>query len=42
MICSQACVEIPMSWDHVYIEIEDKDGKRAWSNTLFVTKQYKE
>jgi len=29
--------EIPEEWDYAYIEIEDKDGRQAWSNTLFVT-----
>ena len=38
-LLTQACVEISTNWDHIFIEIEDKDGKRAWSNTLFVTKQ---
>lgn len=37
-LLTQACVEIPANWDHIYMEIEDKDGRRAWSNTLFVTK----
>ena len=36
-LLTHASVEIPADWDHAYIEIEDKEGKRAWSNTLFVT-----
>ncbi|MHC4872726.1 MAG: CehA/McbA family metallohydrolase [Planctomycetota bacterium] len=27
---------IPKEWDYMYLEIEDKAGKRAWTNTLFV------
>ncbi len=38
-LLTQASVEIPMDWTHIYIELEDKEGKRAWSNTLFVTDQ---
>ena len=26
---------IPEDWDYVYVEIEDRDGRRAWTNTLF-------
>jgi hypothetical protein len=28
-------LEIPMDWDYIYIELEDYEGRRAWSNTLF-------
>ena len=35
-LVTEATVEIPLDWDHVFIEIEDNKGKRAWSNTLFV------
>lgn len=35
-LLTQACVEIPEDWNYIYIELEDKEGKRAWSNTLFV------
>ena len=34
-LLTQACVEIPLDWDHAFVELEDKEGKRAWSNTLF-------
>lgn len=27
---------VPDAWDYVYVEIEDADGHRAWTNTLFV------
>lgn len=36
-LLTQATVEIPAAWAHAYIEIEDASGKRAWSNTLFIT-----
>lgn len=38
-LLTQASMEIPIDWDYIYIEIEDKEGKRAWSNTLFVANQ---
>jgi hypothetical protein len=28
---------IPEDWAYVYVEIEDQVGRRAWTNTLFVT-----
>ena len=28
---------IPENWDYVYVEIEDQVGRRAWTNTLFVS-----
>ena len=39
-LLTQISMEIPEDWDHVYIELEDKEGKRAWSNTLFVTNHF--
>jgi hypothetical protein len=27
--------EIPSNWTYARLEIEDENGKRAWSNTLF-------
>ena len=39
-LLTQITMEIPEDWDHVYIELEDKEGKRAWSNTLFVTNHF--
>jgi hypothetical protein len=38
-LLTHASVEIPEGWDHMHIEIEGKDGKQAWSNTLFVSGQ---
>jgi hypothetical protein len=32
---SSACMTIPTEWDYVYVEIEDRRGRRAWTNTLF-------
>ena len=37
-LLTRAEVKIPVDWQYIYIELEDKEGKRAWSNTLFVTK----
>jgi hypothetical protein len=34
-LLTTARIEIPMDWDYVYLEIEDPNGDRAWSNTLF-------
>ena len=34
---TQVSAKIPADWDYVYVEIEDQRGKRAWSNTLFVS-----
>lgn len=36
-LLTRAFVEIPLDWDHIFVELEDKEGKRAWSNTLFTT-----
>ena len=35
-LLTQASIEVPEDWDYIYIELEDANGKRAWSNTLFV------
>ncbi|MBN1863444.1 MAG: hypothetical protein JW808_00940 [Victivallales bacterium] len=32
---TQFSVKIPEQWDYAYLEIEDLNGKRAWSNNLF-------
>lgn len=29
--------EVPDDWDYAYIEIEDHQSKRAWTNTLFIS-----
>lgn len=29
-------IEIPGDWPYAYVEIEDREGKKAWTNTLFV------
>jgi len=36
-LLSHASARVPADWDYVYIEIEDENGRRAWSNTLFMT-----
>ena len=33
---TEATFDIPPEWPYAYIEIEDEDGRRAWTNTLFV------
>lgn len=32
---TEAEFQVPDNWPYAYIEIEDKTGKRAWTNTLF-------
>ena len=34
-LISEADIEIPDNWDYYYVELEDRVGKRAWSNSLF-------
>jgi len=29
---------IPDDWDYAYVEVEDSGGRRAWTNSLFVTR----
>jgi hypothetical protein len=36
-LLTQASMKVPPEWDYVYIEIEDKNGHKAWTNTLFTT-----
>ena len=36
---TEASFEIPEEWDYAYLEIEDRFGKRAWTNSLFYTPQ---
>jgi hypothetical protein len=36
-LLTHASMEIQEDWEYIYIELEDETGKRAWSNTLFVT-----
>jgi hypothetical protein len=33
----QGAFDIPAEWSYVYLEIEDGQGRRAWTNSLFVT-----
>ncbi|MCK5250757.1 MAG: hypothetical protein KAJ98_12375 [Spirochaetaceae bacterium] len=33
---TQISIEAPDNWEYMYLEIEDQNGKRAWSNTLFI------
>jgi hypothetical protein len=32
----EATFEVPAEWAYAYLEIEDAQGRRAWTNTLFV------
>jgi hypothetical protein len=32
---TSASMTIPPDWGYIYIEIEDRQGRRAWTNTLF-------
>ena len=32
---TELCFKIPEKWPYVYVEIEDENGKRAWTNCLF-------
>ena len=34
-LMTQASFEIPKSWSYAYLEIEDQQGRRAWTNPLF-------
>jgi hypothetical protein len=33
---SEHTFDIPQDWPYVYIELEDSNGKRAWTNNLFI------
>ncbi|MCC7352278.1 MAG: CehA/McbA family metallohydrolase [Anaerolineae bacterium] len=35
---TEATMSVPSQWDYAYIEIEDRQGRRAWTNTLFTDK----
>ena len=32
---TEASFQLPTEWDYAYVEIEDREGKRAWTNTLY-------
>jgi len=34
---TEATIELSPEWPYAYLEIEDVQGRRAWTNTLFVT-----
>ena len=34
---SEAAFTVPAHWSYAYLELEDAQGRRAWSNPLFVT-----
>lgn len=36
-LLTQAVFNVPQEWQYAYFEIEDAQGKRAWSNPLFIT-----
>ncbi|MCD4828977.1 MAG: hypothetical protein K8R90_06060 [Candidatus Cloacimonetes bacterium] len=31
----QASFSVPTTWEYLYLEIEDENGRRAWTNSLF-------
>ena len=35
-LLTEASFTIPQDWPYVYLEIEDSQGRRAWSNPLFI------
>jgi len=35
-LLTHAAYEIPRSWRYAYLEIEDEQGRRAWTNPLFM------
>jgi hypothetical protein len=35
-LLTNATFEIPQAWQYAYLEIEDEQGRRAWTNPLFV------
>ena len=35
-LITEATFEIPKEWKYAYLEIEDKNGNRAWTNPLFI------
>ena len=36
-LITEAVFETPEDWKYAYIEIEDSNGKRAWTNRLFIS-----
>ena len=34
-LLTEATLEIPKRWPYAYLELEDEQGRRAWTNTLF-------
>ncbi len=36
---TQAALDVPPEWPYAYLEIEDKQGRCAWTNALFVPDQ---
>ena len=34
-LLTEAAFSVPAEWNYTYIEIEDAQGRRAWTNTLF-------
>ena len=35
-LMTEVALEIPQDWPYVYLEVEDAQGRRAWTNPLFV------
>jgi hypothetical protein len=35
-LLTNAAFKVPQDWPYAYLEVEDAQGKRAWTNTLFI------
>ena len=35
-LLTNAAFEIPQAWQYAYLEVEDEQGRRAWTNPLFI------
>ena len=38
-LLTEATLEIPVDWPYAYLEVEDAQGRLAWTNPLFVTEE---
>ena len=36
-LLTEATLQVPLDWPYVYLEIEDAQGRRAWTNPLLMT-----
>jgi hypothetical protein len=33
---TEVTLEVPQDWPYAYLEVEDAQGRRAWTNPLFI------